>query len=575
MNKYIILTATILFLLASCQQEEPATGIVPATINVDTRAVISAGGAITLNVSGTNYDYTMADDEKMSGSPIYIAPGTLTLPVYAWGVVEIDGKDTPIIHANPTTAVSWKDDNNEATAPNINLNFAPATARIAVAVKKDNVVTVPTSATLQGISTPATYFWESNTIPPKLKVDITSVSLSDTYVQAIPGTIPTGAMMLELTVGTTTYPITATRPYTFLAGMEYTINVAINTEGQANIVSTTVKGFDEGKSITAGDKTGKLRIIANETDLIAFREEVNATRYLNLNALQVADITLTKDWVPIGIYPNSFQGTYNGNGYTINGLKMNATGDYQGLFGETSGAVLANITIKEPVITGTSSYTGALVGYTQISTTISHCAVVGGKVEGKNYVGGLVGYANENIHIAGCYATEGTTVTGNSYVGGLMGSARNARIAACYIGATNVTATSGSGGGLVGYNDANSVIAFCYATGPVSGGSNIGGLMGYNRRFSNIYSSYANQSPLVRNNDGGIVQYCCASGNLIGNAAADDTNCNTGKDLATLQGYKDPFPIRVWDGGTSKKTITLTSDIWSPNCELDMSKLRP
>ncbi|MDL2213189.1 fimbrillin family protein [Bacteroides sp. OttesenSCG-928-J23] len=559
MNKYIILTATILFLLASCQQEEPATGIVPATINVDTRAVISAGGAITLNVSGTNYDYTMADDEKMSGSPIYIAPGTLTLPVYAWGVVEIDGKDTPIIHANPTTAVSWKDDNNEATAPNINLNFAPATARIAVAVKKDNVVTVPTSATLQGISTPATYFWESNTIPPKLKVDITSVSLSDTYVQAIPGTIPAGAMMLELTVEGKPYPIIATQNYTFLAGMEYTINVAINTEGQANIVSTTVKGFDEGKSITAGDKTHLLRIIANETDLIAFREEVNATPNLKLNALQVADITLTKDWVPIGgSYPNEFQGTYNGNGYTISGLKIkDATGNNQGLFGRTWEAVLANITIKEPVITGTSSTTGALVGYAG-GGTISHCAVIDGKVEGNECVGGLVGWAH-SIHIAGCY-TAGTTATGNSYVGGLVGKALSSTIAACYAdAATNVTATTGNGGGLVGWNDgSSSTIAFCYATGTVNDGTTNGGLVGSNVG-GKIYSSYTNQSPLV--GDGSPADAsCCENGSLV---------------LATLISYTDPFPIRVWDGGTSKKLITITSTIWSPNCELDMSKLRP
>jgi len=52
------------------------------------------------------------------------------------------------------------------------------------------------------------------------------------------------------------------------------------------------------------------------------------------------DLTLDgQEWVPIGNAKKSFKGTFDGNGYIIEGLKIEKTVDYAGLFGNITGTV--------------------------------------------------------------------------------------------------------------------------------------------------------------------------------------------------------------------------------------------
>ncbi|MDL2247796.1 fimbrillin family protein, partial [Bacteroides sp. OttesenSCG-928-J23] len=529
MKKILSIITTAILLAACTSDNEPGINTQPANFTIDTRGV-TVGGPISLNVSGTTYTYYLGGNltltPKTDADKHYIAPGTNTLPVYAWGVVQYDLNDDgntdilmPIIHANPTTAVSWTDNYGRPAAPEIKLAFAPATARVKLAgVAFSGSGT--NSAILHGINTPtATTFWEAD-FPPTLKPanNTNTVMLStnaDDFVQVIPGTVAAGAHMLSITVDGTLHPVVATRAYTFLPGMDYTLNVTITSTGQAVITDTAVQEFATGKSIIV-DEGGKVptgtHIIASEADLIAFRKAVNGGN-LTLKALQVADITLTQPWVAIGIYDlgnsifNYFKGVYNGNGFSISGLKIEATGDYQGLFGYTKDAVLANITIKEPEVIGSNhNNIGALVGYA-LNTTISHCAVTGGMIKGDGSVGGLVGQAIQT-HIADCY-TAGTKVIGSSNVGGLVGY-NTGRIAACYAADAKVGEGSNYIGGLVGVNSGN--ITFCYATGTVSSGTNSGSLVGWNGAYGTIASCYAATGDLnLVGKDEGTTKDDCAS----------------------------------------------------------------
>ncbi|MDL2247793.1 hypothetical protein LJC05_03585, partial [Bacteroides sp. OttesenSCG-928-J23] len=307
------------------------------------------------------------------------------------------------------------------------------------------------------------------------------------------------------------------------ADKPFTIDLGTSPVGKLHYV----KVAHQGGTTTPG-------VLVETNRFLAWR---NSTNVLTTNFTLQCDIDLTGvNWEPIGggLAPYtgniiSYTGTFDGGGHTIYGLKITATDSHKGLFGHTYGAVLANVTIKDPVIsvTGAGSLcTAALVGYA-LNTTISHCAVVGGTVTGNARVGGLVGWA-DNTHIAGCY-TAGTTVKGNHNVGGLVGHTNyNTHIAACY--ATDVTVTGSNSGGLVGSSDGT--IAFCYT-----------------------------------NHD-----------KLLGHGTSLAGTCYDGLNPASdaLKNYTgDPVPVNVWNNATDGvKEITLTKDIWKTDFTLDMSKLK-
>ncbi|MDP6770407.1 MAG: right-handed parallel beta-helix repeat-containing protein, partial [Anaerolineales bacterium] len=158
---------------------------------------------------------------------------------------------------------------------------------------------------------------------------------------------------------------------------------------------------------------------------------------------QTADIDAsgTSSWdnnagfSPIGGLTTKFTGTYDGQGYTIDGLTIDRSStDRGGLFGSTNGA------------------------------TISNVGVINVSIKGQYYVGALVGVTT-STNIATCYSTG--SVTGTGQIGGLVGMNTNS---SSITNSYSKCSVSGSDdGGLVGYNQINSTIVNCYSTG--SGGS--------------------------------------------------------------------------------------------------------
>lgn len=66
------------------------------------------------------------------------------------------------------------------------------------------------------------------------------------------------------------------------------------------------------------------------------------------------------------------QASFNGNGYSINGLTIDKPEtDYVGLFGYTEGAIIENVALKNVYITG-RDYTGGLVGIAASSSNITN-----------------------------------------------------------------------------------------------------------------------------------------------------------------------------------------------------------
>jgi len=188
-------------------------------------------------------------------------------------------------------------------------------------------------------------------------------------------------------------------------------------------------------------------------------------------------------WIPIGNETTPFTGTYDGNGFTIDGLFINQPGAYYylGLFGNISGATIANLGVINVDITG-GYCVGALVGSSSFSN-IYNC-FSSGNLTGNDWIGSLVG-TTYNTTLSNCFSTA--CIEGVSYVGGLIGVNEGSSTISNSYSKGSVTGISYIGG-LVGMNNF-SAIESCYSVGSVNGSSETGGLVGFNDN-STVSDSY-------------------------------------------------------------------------------------
>lgn len=146
-----------------------------------------------------------------------------------------------------------------------------------------------------------------------------------------------------------------------------------------------------------------------------------------------------RTWKPIGNATYKYNGSFDGQGYTVNGLYMNdSTISYGGLFGYTaSNAEITEVGIDDSYFKG-SQYIGSISGYNdgKISNSYSFYVIL----QGSSYAGGITGYNNGVIE--NCYNTGVVNATG--YAGGIAGDKTNSsNISNCYY--LSNCATDGSG----------------------------------------------------------------------------------------------------------------------------------
>lgn len=126
----------------------------------------------------------------------------------------------------------------------------------------------------------------------------------------------------------------------------------------------------------------------------------NGNNFSTKNITLKADIKLNNDavptggneWTPIGTSRNKFAGTFDGQGYTISGLYINTSSQYQGLFGSTAPeAFIQNLIVTGSVTANGKNYAGGIVGSGgNNKTTIRNCGFYG-TVTAKKYFGGIAG----------------------------------------------------------------------------------------------------------------------------------------------------------------------------------------
>ncbi|MHC4187597.1 MAG: GLUG motif-containing protein, partial [Planctomycetota bacterium] len=228
--------------------------------------------------------------------------------------------------------------------------------------------------------------------------------------------------------------------------------------------------------------------------------------------------------------PRAFDGTFNGNYYSIRNLSIDTEGENNnalGLFGLVNNAEIKNLTLENINIRGgvDSKYVGSLLGFS-IDCSIRNCHVNGNINLCKSYIGILTGLCS-GIQIQNCSAVGNITSAEMSwYIGGLAGKCdSDSSIQNSYTEVSIVADNTSSAGGFIGsIHDVN--IIDCYSTGIVNANSNAGGLVGHNAS-SNISDCFSHCSVYVKDEvAGGLVGLnkaditsCFATGDVIGSGA--------------------------------------------------------
>lgn len=217
---------------------------------------------------------------------------------------------------------------------------------------------------------------------------------------------------------------------------------------------------------------------------------------IDLSAVCGADIDGKEvSWTPIGSKDSPFAGNFDGGGYAVKNLYINAQIDgrdlaYVGLFGHLTGnGVISRLGVDGSVtVNGFNIYVGGVCGLISSGTITScynTCAV---SITGSTYgtVGGICGENHGSDTIKGCYNTGTVSDTANdiAYCGGICGANTNGTIEDCYnTGAVSAAAAKAGGasvGGVCGINGVCSKeIRNSYNTGAVTGsGGAVGGVCG-------------------------------------------------------------------------------------------------
>ncbi len=294
----------------------------------------------------------------------------------------------------------------------------------------------------------------------------------------------------------------------------------------------------------------------------------SGTNFTDVKIYLDADIDLGfYEWIPIGNAECAFDGTFDGDGHTVSGLKINANYDYVGLFGNVSGKVCnlniedANVYVKRDynyvsIACGYStgeikevstdgfieapkaSYVGAIAGAVELSSIEYSRLNNRAGIHAQNFVGGIIGYINASGNLQTNFISNTGSVNGISQVGGIFGYVNGepgsrvygASVSADIVGDYYV-------GGIVGKannvavstctNEGSTVTAISYYTEESDFYAWLGGYVGYGYSVDNCI----NNVDITYTSRGRYV------GGIIGFATGTAENCTNNGNISTYADY--------------------------------------
>ena len=532
---HILSAATVLlFAATACTQDDLGGGTLPegeyplviratglqavatpasrATVDGDWQGVQT----VALSVGGTvkEYDVTASDADGYQSATL----GSDTDPfwwtsreditVSAWWPYGTTMPDV-VVKADQSTREGFEgSDFISAEAQTVQfdnptLKFSHRTARVTINLKPGTGITSVDGATVSLTSLSA-----DNENPTVIK---TYNASGDTYeALTAPQTVAKGEPFIRVELGGGNFYFRPQSDVVLAAGSRYIYTVNVNATG------LTLAGCEIGKWDDGGGENGEAGlsyIYDKETNtytvytadgLLAWNEA--AQKDMTLNCTLADNITLPavaegeSNWTPIGTESQPYTGTFDGNNYTITGLKIDKSEtDYVGLIGCIgSDGTVKNVKLENVNITGDGYFVGGVAGTNY--GTIENCSVDGTLTNNRHYLGGVVG--NNYGSIIGCSSSG--TITGTSpNVGGIGGQSVGGTIMACY-SVANIKGRSSSGG-VLGQTNRETVVIACYhAKGNVTGEQSrmIGGVIGWN--YGKVTACYweNNQGQGIGDNQG-------------------------------------------------------------------------
>ena len=237
-----------------------------------------------------------------------------------------------------------------------------------------------------------------------------------------------------------TYLVKASKPGYRCFRTELTITDG--AEGEQTCIVEMVKAADnawDGTTLTEPRCEDDIYQISSGAELAWFAAKVNGGDY-KLSAKLVSDIDLCgHDWTPIGGSKSNtaYQGTFDGDGHTIDGLYINNTLTYQALFGYTTNSHISGITVSGEV--NAKQYVAGVVAFMGPKATVDRCANKAKVTGASTYVGGVTGSVSQST----------ATLTNSYNLGDITGT-------------TNCA-------GVAGYNHKSAVIENVFSLGTITG----------------------------------------------------------------------------------------------------------
>ena len=229
-------------------------------------------------------------------------------------------------------------------------------------------------------------------------------------------------------------------------------------------------GLNNGGDIDGITTYENCTIVVTANDVQNINDNLSG-HYIVVNDI---DLSTINNFNPIGnSSSNSFDGTFDGAGFTLSNLTINRSAeDYIGVFGYSTGTI-KDITVDSVDITGNERI-GGLVGsnYGTIANSSSS-----GSIVGEQFIGGIAGWNDgtgtiDNSSSSGSVVSVSLASNIGGFVGRNYGTIENSSSSGSVIGKNIV-------GGFVGSAESGSLISNSSSSGSVVGNNTVGGFVGF------------------------------------------------------------------------------------------------
>lgn len=412
---HILSAATVLlFAATACTQDDlgggtlpegeyplviRATGLQAVATPASTRATVDGNWdgvtSVALSVGGTvkEYDVTASDADGYktailsSDTDPFWWTSREDITVSAWWPYGTTMPDV-VVKADQSTKEGFEgSDFISAEAQTVQfdhpmLEFSHRTARITVLLKPGDGITSVTGADVS-VTGLGTDNGNSATIR-------TYEAGSDTYeALAAPQTVKVNTPFIQVDLGGGTYYFRPQSDVVLEAGSRYTYTVNVNATG-LTLEGCTIGGWTDGgsESGTAEDSGYFIQDDGSYTVYTAngLKEWAEAVQTdPTINCTLTADINLTGEaWTPIGNSGQTYNGTFDGQGYSITGL--NASSLFGGI-GES--ATVKNLQLVNVKLNESGGATAGIV--VNNYGTIMACSMTG-EISAYSYTSGIANF---------------------------------------------------------------------------------------------------------------------------------------------------------------------------------------